>query len=613
MKFWNYRIGLLTVIAVVYLTGNLLIDNHEDNLSRGGDSCQYYLHLVSFFLYDDVGNYDRSLTAMKKLYPDVSDPRDDIYGIRPTPTGRYYIKYTVGVAVMEMPFFLLAHAYAKTSGRYPANGWSKPYQLALGLSTLCYLLLAFYWLAGILERYFSRRVVFLTCLTIALATNLFYHGTYVIMAHGFLFFDYVLLLLLTLWFYERPGAGRALSIGLVVGLIGITRVPEIIAVLIPILWGVQTRQGLYDRVRFFLKNYRLLLALGLGILLVFSIQLAYWYYVSGQLIFNPYQGEGFNFFKPRIHRGWFDFSNGWLIYTPVMAFALAGFWWLRRYVAGAVLPIVVFVGLHSYIHYSYYAWTFFPGLGQRPMVETYPLLSLGLAACFSQLHKVRSLSWLPALIFLLFSGINLFQTWQMNEGIIWTERHNQAFFFASFGATRPSLELLRAYDSRQIQPDSLQLQLRDTLIAESFKSDKWKTVAKDTFGRTSVLDISSDSTELIEHFPLSQGMKYIGISLLGYAPGSNRIWNRDLAADLMVKIVRPNGKTRVWAAIKPASHIGNPDFNIWSAGAVDQWGPAGFFIKVPRSLPEGAYLRIYTINRARQVFYVDDLVVKAYQ
>lgn len=614
MKFWNYRFGLLAVIAAGYLYGNFFIDNREENLTMG-DSMQYYLHVVSFFLYDDVGNYDRSLTAMKSLYPNVGDPRDDIYGIRPTETGRYYIKYTTGVPVMEAPFFLLAHAYAKMSTRYPANGWSKPYQLALGLSTLFYLLIAFYWLAGILERYFTRWISCITCLTIAYATNLFYHGTYVIMAHGFLFFDYCLLLLLTLRFYERPGLTRALGIGLVVGLIGITRIPEVIAVFIPLLWGVKSRQLLAERVRFFIQNYRLLLALAAGVLLVFSIQFAYWYYVSGKLVFNPYQGEGFNFLKPRIHRGWFDFSNGWLIYTPVMAFALAGLWWLRRYVSGALLPILVFIGLHAYIHYSYYAWTFFPGLGQRPMVETYPLLALGLAACFAQMQQLRFLKWLPIAILLLFSGLNIFQTWQMNEGIIWTERHNRGFYIQSFGATEPSLKLLRAYDSRHVQPDSSALQLKDTLITASFASETWagSDLVKDTFGRTSVLNLSPDSVELIEHLVLPPDIHYLGISLMGYTPGSNRIWNRDLATDLMVKIMRPDGKRLLWSSIKPASHIGNPNSSIWSAGEADQWGAAGFFIKVPKSLPEGSYLKIYTTNRARQVFYIDELVVKAYQ
>ena len=612
MKFWNYRLGLLTAIAAVYLSGSLLIDNREENLTMG-DSMQYYLHVLSFFLYDDVGSYDRSLTALKSLYPNVPDPRDDIYGIRPTETGRYYIKYTTGVALMEAPFFLLAHAYAKIGNRYPANGWSKPYQVALGVSTLCYLLLAFYWLAGILERYFSRRIVSLTCLTIAFATNLFYHGTYVIMAHGFLFFDYCLLLLLTLQFYKRPGVARALGVGLVVGLIGITRVPEVLAIFIPLLWGVKSRQGLLERVRFFLQNYRFPIALALGVLLVFSIQFAYWHYVSGKLVFNPYEGEGFNFLKPRIHRGWFDFSNGWLIYTPVMAFALAGLWWLRRYVEGAVLPIVVFIGLHCYIHYSYYAWTFFPGLGQRPMVETYPLLALGLAACFAQMGKGRFLKWLPVPILLLFSALNLFQTWQMNAGIIWSERHNHAFYFETFGATRPSLQALRAYDSRQIQPDSASLQLKETIITESFTSEKWSSLAKDTFGRTSVLDITPDSIQLIEHLPLSEDIDYLGISVMGYATGHNRIWHRDQAADIMVKIMKPNGKKKVWSSFKPASHIGNPDSNIWSASEADQWGAAGFFIKVPRSLPEGAYLMVYTINRAKQPMYIDDLVVESYQ
>lgn len=613
MKFWNYRIGLLAAIAVVYLTGNLAFDKHEDNLTRG-DSGQYYLHVLSFFLYDDVGDYDRSLTEMRKLYPNVPDPRDDIYGIRPTETGRYYIKYTTGTPLMEAPFFLLAHAYAKIDSRYPANGWSEPYQLVLNLGTLCYLLVAFYWLAGILERYFSRRIVVLTCLTIAFATNLFYHGTYVIMSHGFLFFDYCLLLLLTLRFYERPGIARALSVGLVVGLIGITRVPEIISVLIPVLWGIKSRQEFFERIRYFLRNFHLPVALIVGVLLVFSIQFTYWYYVSGKLVFNPYQGEGFNFLEPKIHRAWFDFSNGWLIYTPVMAFSLVGLWWLRRYVPGALLPVLAFVGLHCFIHYSYYAWTFFPGLGQRPMVETYPLLALGLAACYAQMHKVRALSWLPVPILLIFSALNLFQTWQMKEGIIWSERHNRAFYVETFGATQPSLQALRAYDSRQIQPDSSDLSFLDTIVTSaSFSSEQWDTLAIDSLGRTSILPVGTEFATLAENLPLSTNIHYVGVSLLAFATEKGRIWHRDKGANLMVEIIQKDGKVWKWAAIKPGVHIGNPGHSIWTMGEVEQWGEAGFFMKIPKSLPDGATLKIYIFNPDRQALYIDDLVVTAWQ
>jgi hypothetical protein len=91
-----------------------------------------------------------------------------------------------------------------------------------------------------------------------------------------------------------------------------------------------------------MDHYRWLLLACLGFTAVFSIQIIYWYYVSGHLVFNPYQGEGFNFLEPKIHKGWFDFANGWLVYTPIMGLALIGLFSLSSYRTGLLWPILAF-------------------------------------------------------------------------------------------------------------------------------------------------------------------------------------------------------------------------------------------------------------------------------
>ncbi|NRA51396.1 MAG: hypothetical protein HRU12_19890, partial [Phaeodactylibacter sp.] len=229
----------LIAIAVLFFAGYFLINRWDEALYYG-DSNSYYLHVVSFWVNQDVGDYDATITSLQATNPGSADPREDEFGIRLTEKGRRYIKYTLGVPVMETPFFFLAHVWANLSARYEANGWSRPYLLAISLSTIFYLLLGFYLLIRVLLRYFTPKVTALTLLTLGFATNLFYHATYITMAHGFLFFDYCLLLFLTERFYDRPGKRKAFGIGLVVGLIMLTRVPEVVSLFIPLLWGVSS-------------------------------------------------------------------------------------------------------------------------------------------------------------------------------------------------------------------------------------------------------------------------------------------------------------------------------------------------------------------------------------
>jgi hypothetical protein len=436
------------------------------------------------------------------------------------------------------------------------------------------------------------------------------------MAHGFLFFDYCLLLFLTERFYDRPTRSKALGIGLVVGLIALTRVPEVISLLIPLLWGINSKQALHERWLLFMRRPACLLLAGLGLGLAFSPQLGYWYYVSGQLYFNPYEGEGFNFLQPMIYKGWFDFSNGWLIYTPVMLFSLIGLFRLHRYAPGKLLPIALFVGLHAYVHYSYYAWTYFPGLGSRPMVETYPLLVFGLGACFAPLLQRRWATVGLILGLLFFTGLNLFQTWQMKKGVIWSERGNAAFYLETFGSLQPTWHSMVAFDTKERQPpDTAALLPAELLFREGFESPdlSYRSTRQVFQGQGALLPPDGDYT-LTDQLALDNAKvgDWLRISLHAYIPTADRIWNRDLGILLFAELQNTDGRRRKRRLMRPTSYIGNSDYSIWHAGTPGQWGEAAFFFRLPRRFEPGWHLRLYLRNPAGQRVYLDEVRVRRY-
>ncbi|TXB62842.1 hypothetical protein [Phaeodactylibacter luteus] len=597
----SFQTRLIAFIALFYLCGHFWLGRWQTALFYG-DSNSYYLHTLSLLHYQDVGDYSKTIGSLLQAHPGAADPREDKYGVRQTPTGRYYIKYTLGAPLMEAPFYFLGHCWASLSGHYPADGWSRPYILAVSLSTWFYLMAGFYLLAGLLLRYFPPWAVGLTILTLALGTNLFFHSTYLTMAHGFLFFDYCVLLALSERFYRKPGPGSALLIGAVVGLIALTRAPEVISLLIPLLWGVSSQAQFRERLQFFTAHWHYLGLAAIGLLLAFSPQLAYWQYVSGEWLFNPYQGEGFNFLKPRIHKGWFDFANGWLIYTPVMALSLPGLYLLRRFAPGAILPVALFVFLQAYIHYSYYAWTYFPGLGSRPMVEAYAGLSFGLAALLS-LGFRRKATAIPLAVFLLAcTGLNLFQTWQMQKGIIWSERGNAAFYLETFGATGPSRNALIAYDLKEVQPDTNRLAFQQRLLAHAFPNSTKEWVAP------------SGEYDLAPGIPLPQQAagQWLKITLDARIAPGDEVWNRDLTAVLFLFYENEKGHRKKGRHFRISSHLGNEDFNIWSAGKPGPWQEVSFFIRIPRKAAPGWEMQLVLNNSHNQKLRLRQLAVDWY-
>jgi hypothetical protein len=610
------RYFLLFLIALVYLAGFFVHGRWKTTLLLG-DSNGYYMHVVSFFVNQDVGDYDQTIKTLLKTNSRTVDARNDPFGIRLTDKGKRYIKYTLGVGVMETPFFFLGHLYAKFSNKYQANGWSLPYLLAVSLSTIFYLLIGFNLLIKSLQRYFPKNVTMFVVLGIALATNLYYHALSLVMAHGFLFFLYCLLIYLTIHFYEKPGVKKALGLGATVGLITLTRVPEVVTALVPLLWGIYSWESLKNRVDFLRINYALMLYATLSFLLVFSIQLVYWYYVSGKFIFNPYQGESFNFLEPNILKGWFYFKNGWLIYTPIMAFSLIGWVLLRRYLPEAQLAIFAVVGLVAYIHYSYYVWAYFPGLGSRPMVETYPLLAFGLAAFFMFCNEKKWLSWFPYAILVFFTMLNMFQTWQQNTGLIWTEHGNYAFYLESFGMTKPTIESLRAFDSGEIQPDSSKLNFVKNILIDDFESFS---------------EIPTDSTfSHSGNFSLFQTGKYsawgkvfnlndtkdndwLRVGIYAFMSPKHQFWKRNHSPNLIIEIYDDENIKRKWISLKLSSHIAkNKNYSIWHSGDTNIWAEAALFIKLPRDINSGWSFKAYIWNANQKKLYLDDFRVDLYE
>ena len=603
------RNHLLLITLATVLTAGVFVINRWPSTLHGGDSSFYYMHVVSAFVNQDVGDYDKTITSLQEAAPGTPDPRDDIYGIRLTEKGRRYIKYTLGVPLLETPFFFLGHAYASLSPSYVANGWTKPYLLTVTFSIVFYVLVAFHLLIRMLRRYFDPPVVWITCLSLVIATNLFFHTNYVTMSHGFLFFLHTWLLHATVRFWEKPGVGRAALLGAVVGLIALTRVPEVMAALVPVVFGVYDRKTLQDRFKFIRERWALIIPAAAAFGVVFSLQIAYWYYVSGQLIFNPYQGEGFNFLRPRFWKALFAFDNGWLIYTPIMGLSLIGLFFLRRYAKGWLLPIVAFVLPHMWVHYSYYVYNYFPGMGQRPMVDAYPYLTFGLAAFVAWCYG-RRLKWLPIAALVLFGALNLMQTLQMRDGIIWTERHNQAFYVASFAKFSPSFESLLAYRTGKTPPEIGSLIAVDTLVKDPLADQRryagQLVEAPNLPGRTA-LHPTEEFVNLTEvPVPEQTAADQAKITIRGFVDGAHAWPNMDALCQLVTELRDPSGEIQAHRRIPITAFVGNSDGNIWNTGQPNIWQEAFMYVPLPEAVGPGWTLKTYLHNWAKQDLYLVD-------
>jgi len=339
---------LLIAILAIFININLRMYGDEYNKPKNvvaNDVIDYYAYLPAAFIYGDM------TLNFKETDPDFFS--DKIWGFKQE-NEKYVLKYTMGLSLMYLPFFLLSHCYAMVS-EYPTDGYSFPYEGGLIFASLFYFILGLVFLRLFLKKYFSDNVIAAVLLVISLATNMTHYLVYEpAMSHSFMFFLMCLFIYLTDKWHNNNKIGTAIFIGITMGLISLIRPTNIIIGLLFLLWNVNSFSAIKEKTRLFIKNYKSLIIIVFFTFLIWIPQFLYWHSVTGHFLYYSYNNEGFFFLKPKILHVLLGFRKGWLIYTPVMFFALLGILTVYKTHNRWFFGILTFVVLNIYIISSWW-------------------------------------------------------------------------------------------------------------------------------------------------------------------------------------------------------------------------------------------------------------------
>ncbi len=432
----NYQFKLLLSLVIISVTW--VNFNHIFWVNQGvinHDVKHYYSYLPAFFYEKDL-----KLNFLNDTNNLVTEGR--YYSPKKTPDNRYVIKMSMGMAVSYLPFFGLAHVYAKYSGE-EVNGFSPPYHFALQFSTLFYFLIGLYFLWKFLLLHYSELISTLTIILICFGTNVFFYLTFrAALSHIIGFSAMAILMYCLAQWHQRPSYFTSLKIGLLIGFLTLVRPINLLAVLPFILYNVNNLKSIKSQLTLFLNQKINLLIIGLTALLVVLPQLLYWHYATGHYLFNSYVEEGFYFNKPHIIKALFGFRKGWLIYTPIMIFSLIGLWFIYKTKKSYFFSILIFTIIYIYVAFSWWCWWYGGSYGQRVMIDIYPVLALPLAAF---LHYVSDLKKFPKQIWItVISGLillNLFQTTQAKFNIIHYDSMTYESYIKAFGVMTNNNEI----------------------------------------------------------------------------------------------------------------------------------------------------------------------------
>jgi uncharacterized membrane protein len=386
--------ALFLLVALCAWHGQWMVhsDNPYEFLRHGSDNLGYYQWLPAAFIDHDF---------------------DRMYWCHQLESGKWISMFTMGVAVLQLPFFLIGHFFANGMG-YPVNGFSSPYGVAIMLGASIYAGAGCVLAYKLAARFVGRLPAMLASVVLFAATNLIYYSVHEpVYSHVYSFFLIGLFCWCGLRIHDGPRPVHVMLFAMSGGLMVLVRQLNFIVVLFPLMTAWSSAAGLRGFWRNLMAHRTVLLLSTVLVLVPFALQMAYWDHITGNPLTFTYgqKGEHFEFDKMVPGLVLFSVRNGWFVYTPVMIpvmVMLVVYAWRGVGPARPVLAIVTFTWL---MYSAWWCWWLGTSFSHRGFVDHYALLAIPMAWI---LRSVLQRSWSLRLI----TGILLVAAIKLNFGMM---------------------------------------------------------------------------------------------------------------------------------------------------------------------------------------------------
>ncbi len=403
------RLALRLFIPLVFCAGLVA---QGDIYRRGlaeqpirSDGISYHVYLPSIVLHGSPRLWATADDQYGGAYPEHT-------GILRWPNTSWWLNpHPIGVAVLMLPFFLIAHALTLWSN-LPPDGFSLYYQVAATVGGLTYGVAGLAILSRVLQRHFADGVVVAALVATTFGTNYFHYLTFdATFSHACAFFLVACLLWITERWWSSPTPARTITLGLVVGALFLVRHSHLLLILIPALYrpsDLWTRRASIS-------------AAGLVALLVALPQLAIYKAVTGAWIVSPYSllPATMTFWSPEIAGILVTLPKGLFFWSPVLLTSVAGVFLLRDQARAFRWSSVAVFLLLTWLVGSWYDWQFGGSYGHRGFTDVLPLLALPMAAAFDRLRQAsRPIHAAGVALISAAVALSLFQMVQYWNGLI---------------------------------------------------------------------------------------------------------------------------------------------------------------------------------------------------
>lgn len=402
----------------------------------------YFFVFLIIFTFDRHHRYEGTKGPEGTFYSDVQEyyaflPNFFLQGDDPAYYEMSHSKRTIGMAILYSPAFAVGHIYAKLSGQV-ANGYSPPYQWSIRWGSIIYCLIGLWYLRRSLLLFFNETVTTVAIASLIFGTNLFYYTySWGELSHVYLFFLYSVFIFHSLQWLFKDQKKSLLWLSFVAGFITLVRPTGVVVLLFPLLWNVWSIKDIKTRMQKIFGQPLQLPVPFVLFMLPLLVQMFCWYKLTGKPVVYSYGRERFFFNDPQIVNFLFSYRKGWLVYTPIMVFALFGFvvsYWRSR-------PFfwfnLIYFSVTVYVLSSWWEWSYGGSFGCRALIESYAFFVFPFAALIAWIWDTGRTVFLRYALrgvmltaFYLLVQLNLIQTWQCKFNVMhWSGMNKQAYWY----------------------------------------------------------------------------------------------------------------------------------------------------------------------------------------
>ncbi|PYU14113.1 MAG: hypothetical protein DMG29_10415 [Acidobacteria bacterium] len=375
-----------------------------------GDGVGYYAYARSLLIDHNLRFEEEWLAGNPTFVGGRVDHNGQLRADQYTSTGYVNNHFSVGPSMLWAPFLLVTHLIVLSVNRLgahiPADGFSRPYLVAMAVATACYgfagLCLAF----GLARKYFEERWALLATLGIWLASSL---PVYMYFNPSWSHAHSAFAVSLFLWYWHRTRGDRTLAqwlvLGLLSGLMLDVYYPNAVFLVVPLL---ESLRGCLRR--WFEQHNAAAVRRLFEIQFVYTVAVIFGFLptlITRQIIygspfrFGAYTEMHWHWTSPALSAVLFSSNHGLLVWTPILIPALLGLLFLRRQDPELAINLAV-AAVAFYAVISFYPnWDGLSSYGNRFFVSLTPLFILGLAASlehFSNLFDRKNRAFVAAVL-----------------------------------------------------------------------------------------------------------------------------------------------------------------------------------------------------------------------